>query len=662
MKKQFFFSMLAGAAMLASCSSENVVAPENGAGNEYGLVEGQPAFIALGIAMPDAPSTRANDDFDDGAADEYAVKSGKLVLFKGIEEATAELFGAYNIPTTAWDKETSNDQITSTSKNFVQEIESPHLTGSQKLYAYVILNADNDTKINYSASQTFTVFSQQVLKAIGIANEAAGQGALGTNGLVMTSTPIADAQGGASDPGAANITSLTPIEPSAVYETYEAANAGSATAACIYVERAAVKVQVDWSTTITDPAGGTAKVQFDGWTLGNVNNGGTSGSGYYNTRQVEAAWNSLYNEKNAVVGTKYRFICGTPFFASDHKMGYRTYFGKDVNYDDNATNLVGAKVASTAHTLGKDAITYTYENTFDEDHQTYHNTTYVSIKTTLNDGHTFYNIEGQHNTPLDETSLKNQLAVNIDNEKSAAIATFKDELQTAITTDLANTTGKLQTAGVASDATITFKLKHNISLGTRAADGSVPYTDKLSVYDIVINGNPASPAEETAFKGITFDATTIGDYLNDKELGEYVSYTANTVHSYLNGVTYYTVRIGHFWDNETPWSAPTAAYNIYNQIYPTSGTSTHVSPETPVNYGASRKAAWLGRWGIVRNNWYSLNISDIEGIGDAEPLDYSGTASGTPGGTPDDNPKPKYYIKAHIHILPWVKRTQNVVL
>lgn len=661
MKKQFFFSMLAAAAMMASCSSDKIV--ENSANNEYGLIEGQPAFINVGIAMPGSAQTRANDDFDDGADAEYEVKSGKLVLFKGDDEATAELFAAYDIPTTAWNKETSTNQITTTSANYVQEIESPNLTGAQKLFAYVILNnSGNDTGISYASSQTFATFSTTVLKAIGIANEAAGQGALGTNGFVMTSTPIADVRGGDNDPNTAKITALTPIDPSAVYDNRPAAEAASASVACIYVERAAVKVQVDWSATINDPAGGTAKVQFEGWTLGNVNNGGASGSGYYNTRQVETAWNSLFNAQNTVASTKYRFICGSPLFASAHKMGYRTYFGKDVNYNADATNLVGAQVAATAHSLGKNAITYTYENTFDEDHQIYHNTTYVSIKTTLNDGHDFYNIEGQHNTALDETSLKNHLAVNIDNEKSSEIAAFKSLLEAAVSTDLANTSGKLQTAGVASGATITFKLKHNIALGSRASDGRVPYTDNLSVYDIQIDGVAALPAEEAAFLAITYSGSTIGDYLNNHELNDYVPYTANTVHNYKNGVTYYTVRIAHFGDNETPWSAPAAAYNLYDQIYPSTGTSAHVSPETPVNYGAGRAAAWLGRWGIVRNNWYLLSVSDIQGIGDAEPLDYSGTATGTPGGTPDDNPKPKYYIKAHIHILPWVKRLQNVIL
>lgn len=89
------------------------------------------------------------------------------------------------------------------------------------------------------------------------------------------------------------------------------------------------------------------------------------------------------------------------------------------------------------------------------------------------------------------------------------------------------------------------------------------------------------------------------------------------------------------------------------------GQSLH---ETPINYGTSRAAAWLGRWGIVRNNWYKITIDEIKGLGSPVPEDFTGTADGTPGGTPDDNPKPKYYIAAHVHILPWAVRKQSVDL
>jgi hypothetical protein len=89
-------------------------------------------------------------------------------------------------------------------------------------------------------------------------------------------------------------------------------------------------------------------------------------------------------------------------------------------------------------------------------------------------------------------------------------------------------------------------------------------------------------------------------------------------------------------------------------IYPTNGKSVH---DTPITYGASRAAAWLGRWSIVRNNWYVLDIKKVEGLGSPVPEDYSGNGVGP---TPDDNPGREYYIAAEIHILPWAKRYQSV--
>jgi hypothetical protein len=88
-------------------------------------------------------------------------------------------------------------------------------------------------------------------------------------------------------------------------------------------------------------------------------------------------------------------------------------------------------------------------------------------------------------------------------------------------------------------------------------------------------------------------------------------------------------------------------------VYPEDGKALF-SPK--VEYGTSRASAWLGRWGIVRNNWYKLTIDEIKGLGTPVPEDFNGDA----GNTPDDNPKPKYYIAAHVHILPWAVRKQSV--
>lgn len=650
MKKKFFYSMLAAATMLVSCNSEDEV---TSGGNEYGMIEGQPAFINIGIAMPNSAQTRANDNFDDGIAAEYAVKSGKLVLFKGASEMSATLFGQYDIPTTAFSLESGdvNNAVTSTQAEYVQEISSPNLSSSESLYAYVILNQEgNATGLDLSIGQTYEAFSKKVFTAIGLTDtsaEAKGYGAENTtNYFVMTSVPYSKAAAGTAAPApGTTCTSLAKIDASAVYKTASEASAATA-CACIYVERAAVKVEVTFSSTIDDPAKSGTKVALEGWGLGNTNN---STSGYYNVRQVEDSWLQLFNEQCATPAIKYRFASGSPFFSTGHAIGYRTYWGEDVNYAGK-TGLNNAKMDDADYTLASGDVTYTYENTFNEDSQIYANTTYVGFKTTLNNGTTFYTIGGASNTALVLADLKNKLASNIDAEIATTINTIKGKITAAINTDL---TGSNTIGGT----TVTYKLKHNITVNAKDANSHNTYSDKLYLDEVEVDGAAATAAQLTAINALIYESSqTIEDKLNIALTG----FTPETVTEYTNGVTYYAMRIGHFWDTETPWSTDASSYNDYLKIYPMDGQSLDL---TPVNYGASRKAAWLGRWGIVRNNWYRLDVTNITGIGDALPVDYSDTTNAdSPGNTPDDNPTPKYYIKAQIHILPWVKRTQNVIL
>ena len=61
---------------------------------------------------------------------------------------------------------------------------------------------------------------------------------------------------------------------------------------------------------------------------------------------------------------------------------------------------------------------------------------------------------------------------------------------------------------------------------------------------------------------------------------------------------------------------------------------------------------FLGRYGVVRDNWYDLTIDVINELGTAEPIDVTGNP------TPDD--EVKNYMSVHVHIVPWVLRTQHI--
>lgn len=98
------------------------------------------------------------------------------------------------------------------------------------------------------------------------------------------------------------------------------------------------------------------------------------------------------------------------------------------------------------------------------------------------------------------------------------------------------------------------------------------------------------------------------------------------ISTYLNGEAYYIARIKHF--NElTPWTAGTA-------------------------YGSNNKD-FLGRYGVLRNNWYELSVNKVSGLGYPDVPEVKPTL-------PDD--ENDQYINVSVKILDWAKRSQSVDL
>ena len=663
MKKLSFLALAVVGLLLGACSSDKDVADGP---NDYKFAEGQSSYISIGISMPGNPATRANDDLKDGETAEFAVKDGQLVLFKGTSETNATLIKAYDITdeikTSAdWNTEStdqkpkvsSDGEITTTSKRIVKAIDNPSLGTGQKLYAYVILNnATNSLSLNNTPGQTFTSFSRQILDDIGNL----------TNGLIMTSVPLSDGtRGGYVDPTGANQTTLSEIPSDCIFDTEAKATATGAKTACIYVERAAVKVEVKLGSSVKDPTTGSAlAASAFSWGLGNTN------STYFNTRQVSADWLGFFNTQVATadLNMKYRFVGNTAFFAdgSGHKpnAAYRTYWGEDVNYNRDVTTgeLGNAQVTTYGNAI--DAVVYTYENTFDQDHQTWMNTTYVGVKVQLNGGTAFWTVSSDANTKLAaKTDAANKIQQDIDVAiNGSVITTWKSNIDAAITTQLGDPTSALRIAGAAPTDKFEYTLSHNVVISdTRnTTDGSHAWTDKLVITEIKQNGTAITSGG--VYDAIVAIIGASGATTTELSTQADVAALKLKAYSYTSGYAYYTMRISHFGDTETPWDADPTDANDYDKIYPANGTNPLLNSGAGLNFGASRAAAWLGRWGIVRNNWYQLTIDEVGGIGSAEPVDYFGDAELKD--TPDDNPTPKYYIAAHIHILPWVLRTQTV--
>lgn len=97
--------------------------------------------------------------------------------------------------------------------------------------------------------------------------------------------------------------------------------------------------------------------------------------------------------------------------------------------------------------------------------------------------------------------------------------------------------------------------------------------------------------------------------------------------TFESGVSYYVARVKHF--NElTPWNAGDKTYD-------------------------SNNANWLGRYGVLRNNWYELSVSSVSGPG------YPDVPKVNPTAPDDENDQ---YINVEVKILSWAKRSQSIDL
>lgn len=626
MKKKFFYSMLAAATMLVSCNSEDEVV------NNNPFSEGEDGYVAFTIQLPQAnATTRSNDEFDDGDAVEYQVKNATLVMFTGASENAATFCGAYNMNVNSFSLVGSTtDQCTSEGK-VSAKVTAPTVSG--KLYAYVIINHNNiisspsatgvtlqthdGTSLgttDVTTATTFEEFSKLVLANIG------GE----TNGFVMVSSPVNNAVAGASAPATKNVSTLAELDKNKIKPTATEAEADPAGE--IFVERAAVKVTVSTSLTGTPGLTTESSVKYDAatfaWALQNEN------IAYYNTRQMDASWLDLAadgTEGTVPSSTKYRFASGYAI----HTGVVRTYWGTDVNYNTDVTGSSTYKfkplptgVAYIDKAMNTSA--YTFENTFDVDRQASKNTTQVALSVKFNGGKSFYiastnggnNILQVPDASGTEKKVQEYIMEYLRSNNADFNTWYLNDSKNRITVTMTNRTSP-------------FNGYHKIATVVRET-GAATLPTGITETDLV---------------------TLINNVMNFKY--------------YENGVAYYRVRIKHFGaelasGEETPWEAGNHSTNNITGVYKTFNGTSLTDVQANANY--------LGRYGVLRNNWYKLDISGIKQIGyplpgdpntPGDPNNPDGPDPWTPD-TPDD--EVENYIAVKIHVTPWALRKQSVVL
>lgn len=268
---------------------------------------------------------------------------------------------------------------------------------------------------------------------------------------------------------------------------------------------------------------------------------------------------------------------------------YRTYFAKDVNYDTDYSAGILERATNFVDTYGDTNPQYCFENTFDVPHQNENLTTLVTIKAKLNGGTGFYIVGGDQVKLYTKTELDKLVKEKFLNTEATWVTENAKDASTKIGKD---------------DLTLTY--------------------DKDEAGVIHLKEVTVDPAKLKATPDL-LPATYVKD----------VEAAVGSMVYYKNGVSYYTVRIKHFGDDLTPWNKNELGVKA-GEVYPTTDQAEN----------------WLGRYGVLRNNWYDITVQGVKGLGSATVPELTGT-------TDDELDS---YIAVQINVLSWAKRTQNATL
>lgn len=593
MKKTLLFSVALAGLMLGSCSSSDDL---NGGGNNTGSNQSGSGYISLSLNLPTrsgSVSRAENDKFDDGLTGEYAVKDGTLLLFEGTDEANANFAGAYELKNLSMNLVgTNKDNITTTTK-ITQQIKEGLADDTRHFYAIVVLNNNNTLKVdgtNLKVNGTDFDASKKIsdLQKLSLEKTVSD---FNTNGFLMMNAPLSSVAGGTKNPSTATISVASEINKSHIYATEALAKAN--VSANVYVERALAKVDVtadDSKKTGTLTDASSVKYEITGWILDNTNK-----KTYYLRNTTNSAdWLPLASNVSGIT-KPYRFVGHTAM--EDGTTLYRTYWAEDPNYSAKPTDLttdfntIGNQKPADLKGLG--VCDYCLENTFTVDQQNQNVTTRVIVAAKLGTGSTFYVVNDNEKDLLDADGMKKAVKSAFLNNTDVQ-AWIKTGLKSGKTIDENDL-----------DVTVASTAGNNAPTVSVNATGNAKYT------------SGAAPA-------VTADITNI--------------MKAIKVATYENGISYYPVRIKHFGDELTPWkNGETPNPTEASGAYPT---------------GTNRDGNYLGRYGVLRNNWYNIDVQGIKKLGSPVVPEVTG----------DTDDELTAYISVKINVLSWAKRTQSAIL
>lgn len=389
-----------------------------------------------------------------------------------------------------------------------------------------------------------------------------------------------------------SVTTLVAIDNNKIFPTEAQASSGEA-AADIYVERGLAKVTLTAATKDKKTVDASSSYAGDEVTISNWALDVTNKKTFpiHNVDGLSTDYENIWKNEAAAAPSTQRFVDNSEAIAK------RVYWGTDPNYKE--TTLSGETTESK--NARKENFNYVKKGDLTADptapqyclENTFNLTNMVQGQTTR------VVFKGTY-TPKSITPDENGTFYKIG--KNVALWNSEDlkkHILAAVTKVVADASAE------GASTTITLKGSDN---------------------DLTTAGNRMLKASNITVKKATGDVVTLQtedvQAINDK-LGLSEGYGIST---YEKGESYYIARIKHFGDALTPWKS-----GVYGD----------------------KNLEYLGRYGMLRNNWYELNVQSVSGPG------YPDVPEVKPN-TPDD--EDDQYIKVSVKILDWAKRSQDVNL
>ena len=601
--------------LIVGCSDDNFTTDEKTPDTEV-LAEGGAVSVRIHLPSTTATGTRATEvELNDGLAQEYAVNDATIILFDANERFITQqtfLTADLNFTTNA------NNNITS---NSVEVKIGPN--SKTPKYAAVFINM---TQVAASTLNYSTFNDSRVL--IAGPNNAIVQ-ADGLNYFFMSNSTFDNTNAPVSVyRSATGLQTLQELDPTSIKSTSVASSTEASTN--IYVERAAVKVELTFSnnqaaevknsSAVIDGTTGFPTISFTAAPFAGDQIQITgwaltvTNKTYYPTKLLDAnIWPDWQNNNTYFMA---------PYVS--RPADFRTHFAIDGNFNGNVTptavqgyydefNYVAySNVTNPCIISGDTNYLYCLENTFDNYNQEQNQTTAVIIA--------------------------GKYVKSSNTDTSGDIFKLGNTIYGGDGADLINhILGVLKANGYTC-------MVGETPIDVKATDikinkGAYIYKDL-----VMANSNICRGGAVIAGAGSSMD-TILNSLLGFRALAYYKA-----------GSCYYTIPIRHFNDEQVPLLDSDGDLVFFG------GAPTAVN--------AIEQTA---RYGVVRNNWYTIDVSSIAAIGRPVPVDPADPINPDPNfpdpKDPDpNNPDPtpddvvNTYLQAKINVLPWAKRVQKIKL